>query len=181
MRWGSIDFVPFVIGETWHPSLWLTILALSCISIVKVTRERDVGEMGDVTGVYCFPGTHPICPKWGLVMSDLGNTNALQRIKLNYLLVPDPPHSWNLKVLLTHGCRFAKGHPNTKSANTNGSILTSFCWTRYLRYFSSTNINKIPTEMYTFITFSTQRNVVRCYITNQVTLSSPTVVRSSDV
>ena len=63
------------------------------------------------------------------------------------------------------GCRFAKGHPNTKSANNNGSILTSFCWTKYLRtmYFS-TNINNIPTEMYTFITFSTQRNVVRCYI-----------------
>ena len=181
MWWGSIDFVPFVIGETWHPYLWFTILALCCISIVKVTRERDVGEMGDVTGVYCFPGTHPICPKWGLVMSDLGNTNALQRIKL-YFLVLDSPHSSNLKVLLTHGCRFAKGHPSTKSANTNGSILTSFCWTKYLRtmYFS-TNINNIPTEMYTFITFSTQRNVVRCYITKQVTLSSPRVVRSSDV
>ena len=85
--WGQLNLrhLTFVKHDI-SPNSLFTILSLSCISIVKVTR--DVGEMGDVTGVYCFPGTHPICPKWDLVMSDLGNTNALQRIK-PYLLVLD--------------------------------------------------------------------------------------------
>ena len=58
--WGQLNLrrLTFVKHDISPYSLF-TILSLSCISIVKVTRERDVGEMGDVTGVYCFPGTHP--------------------------------------------------------------------------------------------------------------------------
>ena len=57
-------------------------------------------------------------------MSDLGNTNALQKIK-PYLLVLDFSPFLESKGVVNTWV-LANGHPNTKSANTNESILSFF-------------------------------------------------------